>query len=161
MIVVIDNFYDDPDAVREFALQQEFNVKGNYPGLRTKSFATENVKRRFQHFVGNEITDWPTSNCYNGAFQLSNADDKSWIHQDIHNRWAAVVYLSNKPNPDGGTGFYRNLVANPNAYNPSHWQLLDRVANVYNRAVLFSAAEKWHTSMEPFNGRLFQVFFFS
>ena len=37
-LIIIDNFYSNADAVREFALKQDFNVKGNYPGARTKSF---------------------------------------------------------------------------------------------------------------------------
>lgn len=159
MIVVIDNFYDDPNLVREFALQQKFDVKGNYPGARTKSFARDNMKERFEQIVG-PIEKWPTSNTYNGAFQLSNANDKSWIHQDTWNRWAAVVYLSDRPNIDGGTGFYLNTIVDPDPYKPSHWKLVDRVGNQYNRCVLFSS-NQWHTSMEAFDGRLFQVFFFS
>ncbi len=32
---VIDNFFDDPDAVRQFALSQEFDSpRGSYPGYR-------------------------------------------------------------------------------------------------------------------------------
>ena len=33
--LTIDNFYSDPMRVREFALSQEFAVRGNYPGQRT------------------------------------------------------------------------------------------------------------------------------
>ena len=33
---VIDNFYSDVDEVRKFALEQDFSVRGNYPGPRTK-----------------------------------------------------------------------------------------------------------------------------
>jgi hypothetical protein len=36
--LTIDDFYANPDEVREFALNQEFKVRGNYPGQRTKSF---------------------------------------------------------------------------------------------------------------------------
>ena len=35
MIRVVDNFYDDPNAVRRFALEQEYPIQGNYPGRRT------------------------------------------------------------------------------------------------------------------------------
>ena len=35
--LIIDGFYENPDEVRQFALSQEFGVKGNYPGQRTIS----------------------------------------------------------------------------------------------------------------------------
>lgn len=37
-LIVVDNFYSDVDSVRQLALSQEYSVRGNYPGLRTKSF---------------------------------------------------------------------------------------------------------------------------
>ena len=33
--IVIDDFYAEPQKVRDFALKQEFKVRGNYPGQRT------------------------------------------------------------------------------------------------------------------------------
>ena len=42
--MIIDNFYTDPDNVRNFALAQPFNVTGNYPGARTKPFLPDDVK---------------------------------------------------------------------------------------------------------------------
>ena len=35
---IVDNFYSNVDEVREFALQQDFGVRGNYPGQRTEPF---------------------------------------------------------------------------------------------------------------------------
>jgi hypothetical protein len=40
----ISDFYDNVDAVREFALQQEFGVRGNYPGQRTVPFLNDSIK---------------------------------------------------------------------------------------------------------------------
>jgi hypothetical protein len=40
--LTIDNFYSNPMDVREFALRQEFKVRGNYPGQRTESFLNDN-----------------------------------------------------------------------------------------------------------------------
>ena len=34
--LIIDDFYSNPEEVRDFALQQEFFVEGNFPGFRTK-----------------------------------------------------------------------------------------------------------------------------
>ena len=37
-VFVVDNFHPKPYELREFALKQDFNVDGNYPGHRTRSF---------------------------------------------------------------------------------------------------------------------------
>ena len=43
-LIVIDNFYKNPEKVREFALNEEYSISGNYPGIRTKSFASLELK---------------------------------------------------------------------------------------------------------------------
>ena len=43
-IIVIDDFYVDPDPVREWGLQQEYGVSGNYPGMRSVSYKGGGVK---------------------------------------------------------------------------------------------------------------------
>ena len=49
--LIIDNFYNNVDDVREFALSQEFGVKGNYPGQRTTSFANDSLKELILSFL--------------------------------------------------------------------------------------------------------------
>jgi hypothetical protein len=44
--LTIDDFYENPMEVRDFALKQEFKVRGNYPGQRTKSFLNPALKKR-------------------------------------------------------------------------------------------------------------------
>ena len=46
-LIIIDDFYNNPEEVREFALAQDFDVDGNYPGHRTKSFLTDSIKSKF------------------------------------------------------------------------------------------------------------------
>lgn len=159
MLIILDTIYKYPDAVREFALEQEFSVKGNFPGARTMSFANNTMKKVFEHYIG-PITYWPRINSYNGAFQLSNSNDKSWIHQDENNNWAAVVYLTPDAPISGGTGFFEPKVDNPDPYITEHWNQVDTIGNLYNRAIIFDS-KQWHTSMVPFDGRLTQTFFFS
>ena len=43
-LLITDQFYNDVDAVREFALQQDFSITGNYPGNRTISFLNDSLK---------------------------------------------------------------------------------------------------------------------
>ena len=39
--LIIDDFYNNPYEVREFALRQDFNVTGTFPGYRTKPFIND------------------------------------------------------------------------------------------------------------------------
>ena len=49
--LVIDNFLNNPDTTREYILTQDFTVRGNYPGQRTISYATEEMKNLIQKFL--------------------------------------------------------------------------------------------------------------
>lgn len=190
-VIVIDNFYNNAHQVREFALKQEFSVKGNYPGQRTVSYATEDIKAAIQNYVqvfGGKITDFPIprshadgERVYNGSFQYTTSRDRSWVHVDGYNNWAAVVYLTPDAPLTSGTGFYRfhdgvgcerdqqfiTNKAETDKYSQdmTKWELVDRVGNVFNRLVMFDST-RYHMSMDYFgdckeNGRLFQLFFFS
>ena len=36
----VDDFYEDPDSIREYALSLDYKKeKGNYPGVRTKDLS--------------------------------------------------------------------------------------------------------------------------
>jgi hypothetical protein len=50
-LIIVDNFYNNADDVRGYVLNQEFSVKGNYPGQRTISYATEYLKDVIQKYV--------------------------------------------------------------------------------------------------------------
>jgi len=85
-IIVIDNFYNNVDDVRKFALTENYGVIGNYPGKRTKSYASEELKKVIQNYVrpfSGEITlfsigdDKSNGENYNGAFQYVTSRDRS------------------------------------------------------------------------------------
>lgn len=176
-ILVINNFYNDVDSVRQFALNQTFTVKGNYPGLRTVPLSSESARNTISNIIsyhGGVVTDWlnDPSN-YSGSFQICIETDKTWIHADIHNTWSGVCYLSPNPPLNSGTGFYKHKETEQRYYIDSYhngfaydeWEQTDYVGNVYNRLVLFRGhifhkAEKYFgNSVET--GRLFQTFFFN
>ena len=50
-LLILDNFYNDPLKIREFALSQAFDVPGNYPGKRTVPFFTQDVKDLIEQFI--------------------------------------------------------------------------------------------------------------
>lgn len=191
-LIVVDNFYSNAMNTRNFILTQDFSVKGNFPGNRTVSYATEELKEIIQKYVEpfcGKITNFPcpksdNSNAgeiYNGAFQYTTSRDRSWIHTDKWNDWAGVLFMTPNAPVTAGTAFYRfidgamceddgKFLGNQEqvdmcSQDPTKWELVDRVGNVFNRLVLFNA-HRYHMSQDYFgdtkeNGRLFQVFFFS
>lgn len=178
-LIITDDFYGDPDSVRQFALSQEFNVTGNYPGARTKSFLTPDLKEAIQTIVwnaGGEVTDWFANDGYTGAFQLTTSADRSWIHTDHFNTWAAVCYLTPNAPISGGTGLFmfnkNKATTSAEMGNTPHdsqdmtqWTKYDVIANKYNRLVMYRG-DLYHSSLDYFgstaeDGRLFQLFFFN
>lgn len=180
--IIVDNFYGNPDSVREFALSQDFSVRGNYPGYRTKSFLTEDVKNtisRIVSFAGGNVTDWfiyPNQDNYTGAFQLCTSSDRTWIHSDHNNMWAAVCYLTPDAPVSGGTALYRHRLSGERSfvkdskyekdpYDYTQWEIVDKIGNIYNRLIMYPG-QLYHASIDYFgqnhtNGRLFQTFFFN
>ena len=41
--ITIDNFYNNPDEVRDYILTQDFNITGNFPGKRTEPILNEST----------------------------------------------------------------------------------------------------------------------
>jgi len=188
-LIVVDNFYNNALETRNYVLTQEFAVRGNFPGQRTRSYATQELKDIIQKYVepfSGKITVFPmpsddNKNIYNGSFQYTVARDRSWIHTDKWNNWAGVLFLTPNAPLSAGTAFYKfqdgsrsqadtDLLKNQDEIDRytqdfTKWELVDRVGNVFNRLILFNA-NQYHMSMDYFgdtkeNGRLFQVFFFS
>ena len=184
-LIIIDNFYKNAIGVRNFALNQEFKVHGNYPGNRTVSFVNEELKDIIQKYVqpfSGKIKEFSMDDgTYNGAFQYTTSLDRSWVHVDGFNNWAGVLFLTPNAPISAGTGFYKfsdgttcekdnillNNKAETNKYSQdmTKWELVDSVGNIFNRLVLFNS-KRFHMSLDYFgldkdDGRLFQVFFFS
>jgi hypothetical protein len=182
--ITISDFYSNVDEVRKFILTQDFNLSGNYPNLRTKSFLDDNLKKSIQDIIkpiAGNITWWGDEST--GAFQFTTANDRSWIHVD-NTDWAGVCYLTPDAPLSAGTGLFRNkeskkrmwngknkLYEEPlsehksDYYDMTKWELVDRIGNLYNRLILYRG-DLFHTSLDYFgrdleSGRLFQTFFFN
>jgi len=174
--VTIDNFYTNPNEVREFALKQEFKVRGNYPGQRTKSFLTDSLKKKMRDILypfAGEITYWGSDdkeNNYTGSFQYTVSEDRSWIHADSTTDWAAVCYLTPDAPLSAGTGIFRHKATGWSHYDykrenePGYvesappgnemrdytkWEMVDRIGNVYNRLIMYRA-DNYHVSLDYF-----------
>lgn len=178
-LIIVDDFYSNPDSVREYALSQPFEVSGNYPGLRTKPYLPDDLKASIQYIIqnaGGKVTHWFEDSGYTGAFQICTAMDRTWIHADSFNTWAAVCYLTPDAPLSAGTALYRwketkeyerkdNSAPQLDGYDYTKWDMVDYVANKYNRIVLYRG-NLYHASVDYFgnnlkSGRLFQTFFFN
>lgn len=166
-IIVVDNFYIDPEDVRNFALNSEFSVLGNYPGRRTGPFLHQGIKDAIQRTVQRPIVFWP-ENTYNGAFQYTAEQDCTWVHSDYTTNYAGILYLTPDPPIHSGTAFFRHMATGLDYY-PSDpdlrkicdrdapdfpkWIQTDIVANVFNRLVLFDA-DRFHAGVGYFGKHL-------
>ena len=178
-LIIVDDFYNNPLEVRDFALSLDFDVGGNFPGKRTAPHLNDSIKDCIQKILINhagKVTDWGMS--YTGAFQYTTKEDSSWIHVDNYNTWAGVCYLTPDAPPSAGTGIFKHketgffrkpdsreltdkLQAEGN--DSSKWDLVDVVSNVFNRLVMYRG-DFYHKSLDYFgktkeDGRLFQTFF--
>ncbi len=187
-LIVIDNFYEDPDSVRDQALSYRFDFVAHWPGMRTYGVPEDQsliLKSKFEKILNQKITKWDTfdgdsKKDMNTCYQLCLKEDYTWVHHD-KTKWAAVCYLTPDADPDSGTGLFTHIEKNISAWNPddpstdlnkndetydlSKWQLTAEVKNQYNRLILYSGYN-YHRSMIPgfgnnyLTGRLTQVFFF-
>jgi len=178
-IIVVDDFLEDPDAVRRLALVQPF-VKMHSAGVRTEQqfLHVAPFRERFEEFLGLALVDW--DNNANGRFQCCLSSDAIPYHSDSQSR-AGVLFLTPNAPIGAGLSFFRGRLSglrrradDPRLmeltfgggaeFDRSRWEEVDRVGNVYNRLVLFDAlyahgaSAYFGTSLE--NGRLFQNFFF-
>lgn len=182
-IFIVDNFYKDPDAVRKFALQQEFFDDPGYIGRRTrKQFFLPGTKEAFEDIMGEKITAWEEYGM-NGRFQHNWSGEKLVYHCDVQ-KWAAMVYLSPDAPPECGTTMWRHRKTKVHHNTQIDWESgqgneifpgrtyldktpfepVDVCGNIYNRLVIFdggcihSASEYFGDSLE--NCRLWHMFFF-
>jgi hypothetical protein len=120
--VCVDDFFENPDTIREFglSLEKQPDSTGAWPGLRTTSL--HNIDPTFSNsflmkvfscyfdFLHHDIS-WSNSVVY---FQQipkfsNNKDDiknVGWIHQDIEFDFAGLVYLTPNIDVDSGTSLF-------------------------------------------------------
>jgi hypothetical protein len=112
-VTVLDNFFEDPDSVRNFALSQNFSPSpGHYPGFRSQRLdkIDESFERSFTEKVFSLFFDL---NCHDitwsveSSFQLIPSKfEEGWVHSDNSpDGWnvAGLVYLNPQPSPNSGT----------------------------------------------------------
>lgn len=190
-ILVVDDFYTDPDAVRALALEAEYEADLKYfKGLRSKrKFLFPWVKEEFERLLRVRVLDWLDQPA-NGSFQKTTSRDPLVWHSDTQS-YAAAVYLTKQdldrvglrwPDVGAGTSFWRNTTTGArrpptreadyaetysehNLTHPDNWEPVDRVGSVYNRLVIWDAqlihSATGYWGYSEEDPRLVQLFFFN
>lgn len=110
-IIIVDDFLDDPWAMRQTALSANYPEPGDktYPGRNSdRSYLTEDIIERVQNRCGNYIVPAEGTSC--GVFRTSLESDtfEQYIHVDPGFDIGGVLYL-NTPNQcvsSAGTSFW-------------------------------------------------------
>ena len=178
---IVDDFYQDPHSIRQFALEQKYIQGGfgrGFIGARTEQqFLFEGLKERFEEIMGMKITKWEEHGM-NGRFQKNIAGEPLVYHCDSQ-RYAAMIYLT--PDAPVGTGtstfqhrdtkiFHNSHPDILKAFDPechldgNKYDVVDRFGNIFNRLVIFDSG-CIHAATDYFgwkdeNCRLWHMFFF-
>lgn len=118
-ITIIDDFYPDPEEIRNFALQQEFELgDGGWPGKRTRELI-ELDRHLYDYFAKTLLNvfypaEFECNINLETSFQLIEArnsnqyhsKNRGWLHHDSV-IFGGVVYLTKNPEPNTGTSIYK------------------------------------------------------
>jgi len=111
-MMVIDDFYDNPDEVRKTALALPYDaIKPGtpYPGRNSmQPLLWQNADQMFSQMLREPVRG--ASGFAHGKFRLSTAGDvrDSDIHIDPGVVWAGVLYMTLPQHCHGGTEFFRH-----------------------------------------------------
>lgn len=182
-VVVVDDVYADPLAVRAFALAQPFRAHPAYhKGERTDSVylfpgIKELIERRLGGGARINAREWSSMGT-NGCFQWCKAGDTLVYHADAQ-QWAGVLFLTPDAPVQCGTTLFRSRATQQRRgdaadsaavfaggfLDATRFEPVDTIGNVFNRLVLFDArlihAASAYFGTTASNGRLFQMFFFN
>jgi hypothetical protein len=177
-LFIVDNFYNNPNEVRNFAMNQ-VEYKSDlrwYKGLRsTVCYRSDDIRRAFENIIGENINNWEQG--FNGCFQITTAEDPQVYHYD-QQKWAAMIYLTPNAPLESGTRTHISKITGlthsdqdgvdmsfaSGFYDSTKFHIADSAANIYNRLVIMdarmihSAGAYFGNSKET--GRLTHLFFF-
>lgn len=179
--VVIDNVYENPYDIREYALKQEYVNNVYHPGVRTADQASAEINDFIKKiFLCYNLDVVSTKN----AFQHNLSDEWSWIHQDSSiatatETYACIVYLTPNAPINSGTSMLKyidgtmdnidaELLGNKRQITLDNttlnkWKHVNKVGNIFNRLIIYDSSN-YHSSREYFgnniqDARLMQLIF--
>jgi hypothetical protein len=129
-VTIIENFYENPDAIRKFALAQKYtfcheipNVEYVFPGSRTEDLSNldktlyEKVCTKLVSVFHNTEHDYMRWNIITSFQSVAEVYKQGVIHTDHNTIFAGVLYLTPNAPLDAGTSlFKKNKTFNDKKY---------------------------------------------
>ena len=119
-VAVISNFYENPDAIRQFALAQKYTFRHEeagldyvYPGCRTKDLHALDASLQAMvlkklvsvfHIPEHDLMRWSISSSFQSVSEIYK---EGVIHTDSNTIFAGVLYLTPDAPLNSGTSLYR------------------------------------------------------
>ena len=178
-LILVDDFIDNPHALREAALRLTYPHGENmFPGRNSvERINLEGLAGQVSRLVGEPLAPMPPTQAHAKCrITLGGDTGKAKVHVDAAH-WSGILYLSRPEDCRGGTEFFRHLPTNSDrtAYNDaearalgfpsargmttsildsdstddSKWEMTMRVPMRFNRLVLLRPW-LWHTAGEAF-----------
>lgn len=179
-LLVIDNFYLNPEEVRNHALADHYNIWCSFSAKRTARRAGQKIFNLFSQLWGKTL--YVPDNAFTGTYKMNLEDDawkRNFIHGDMIGDVAGVLFLNEEEGP--GLNFYKHkesghesnlqVIDNPlerarffyDGFHEDRWEITDHIEMKLNRLVLYKA-NRFHREANYFgnsieNARLTQTFF--
>ena len=119
-VTIIENFYENPDAIRKFALAQKYtfcherqNLEYVYPGSRTKdlfdldSALHEKICKKMVSVFHNSEYDYMRWAISTNFQSVTDEYKDGVIHTDTNTIFAAVLYLTPDAPLNAGTSLFK------------------------------------------------------
>ena len=151
-VVIKDDFYDDPDAIRQLALGKSYQEPPpGTPRLAVTAICNEVESKamfeRLQPYLPNLADNRVVGANILFRYTLATAQKKIFCHVDGCSN-AGIVYLSKPEHCAGGTTIYRHKPTGDEIYDkrhreqydfrdPEQWEIIEEVEMAYNRLVFY------------------------
>ena len=115
-LLIVDDFYPDPDALRERALALEYTEPEGLTGFRSPPLHPDGVRERIEETLGRHLEAWERASEPRGAngvfflaFDEGERAEVPGIHWDEPEDFVTMlVYLTPGLPPDCGTSLWRH-----------------------------------------------------
>ena len=151
-IIVIDNFYENPYTIREFALKQKY-VNPLHQPRRSLPIDNSNISI-FEKILSPFIKKIKHADY---CFHYRISSEKKYIHFDDYDI-AGIIFLNPDAPLNSGTSLYKKNETTNELF------LISTISNIFNRLILFDS-KQYHIQTNEFgntidNGRITQIYSF-
>lgn len=180
--IIVDDFLENPSAIRDMALGLDYDYGGNFPGRNSRQrLDLPGLSDYVSHLTGEPLKPIEPLGSH-GKCRITLASDpkNAGIHVD-EAQWSGILYLSRDEDCRGGTRFFRhkrtnmdrapindreaqamgyanvadacNSILTQDAHRPSAWEKAFEIPMRFNRLVLLRPWF-WHTSCPGFGNSI-------